>query len=122
MAHAMPQIEGVDHRFIRAGEMGFHVALAGEGEPLLLLHGWPQHWWQWRKLIPSLAERHRVIAMDLRGFGWSDIAWTGFEKETMADDVIAVLAELEVDRTRIVGHDWGAWIGYLLALRRPELV
>jgi pimeloyl-ACP methyl ester carboxylesterase len=122
MAHAMPQIEGVDHRFLRVGDMGFHVALAGEGDPVLLLHGWPQHWFEWRKLIPPLAERHRVIAMDLRGFGWSDIAWTGFEKENMADDVVNVLEQLEVDRARIVGHDWGGWIGYLLALRRPELV
>jgi pimeloyl-ACP methyl ester carboxylesterase len=122
MAHAMPQIEGVDHRFIRAGEMDFHVALAGEGDPVLLLHGWPQHWYAWRLVIPRLAERYRVVAMDLRGFGWSDIAWTGFEKEGMADDVARVLSALEIERARVVGHDWGGWIGYLLAFRRPELV
>jgi pimeloyl-ACP methyl ester carboxylesterase len=124
MAHAMPQMDGVEHRFLRVAgdEMSFHVALAGEGDPVLLLHGWPQHWWEWRKVIPALAEHHRVIAMDLRGFGWSDIAWTGFEKENMADDVVRVLEALEVDRARVVGHDWGGWIGYLLALRRPDLV
>ena len=60
--------------------------------------------------------------MDLRGFGWTDIAWEGFEKENMADDVANVMAALEIDRASIVGHDWGGWIGYLLALRRPELV
>ena len=118
----MPQVDGVRHRFEAAGGLNFHVAEAGEGEPVLLLHGWPQHWYAWRLVIPELARHHRVLAMDLRGFGWTDIAWEGFEKENMADDVANVLAELDIDRVRIVGHDWGAWIGYLLALRRPELV
>jgi len=118
----MPQVDGVRHRFQAAGGLNFHVAEAGEGEPVLLLHGWPQHWYCWRLVIPELAQRYRVLAMDLRGFGWSDIAWEGLDKETMADDVANVLGSLEIDRARIVGHDWGGWIGYLLALRRPELV
>jgi pimeloyl-ACP methyl ester carboxylesterase len=122
MAHQMPQVPGVKHSFIRARELNFHVAEAGEGDPVLLLHGWPEHWYAWRQLIPRLAESHRVLALDLRGFGWTDIAWEGFEKENMADDVASVLAELELDRVRIIGHDWGGWIGFLLALRRPELV
>jgi pimeloyl-ACP methyl ester carboxylesterase len=118
----MPQVPGVSHRFIRARELSFHVAEAGEGDPILLLHGWPEHWYAWRRLIPRLAEHYRVLALDLRGFGWTDIAWEGFEKENMAEDVAAVLAELELDRVRLIGHDWGGWIGFLLALRRPELV
>jgi pimeloyl-ACP methyl ester carboxylesterase len=122
MAYQMPQVPGVSHRFIRVREVNFHVAAAGEGDPVLLLHGWPEHWYAWRKLIPRLAERYRVLALDLRGFGWSDIAWEGFEKESMADDVAGVLAELDIRRTRLIGHDWGGWIGFLLALSRPELV
>ena len=118
----MPQVDGVRHRFQAAGGLNFHVAEAGEGEPLLLLHGWPQHWYCWRLVIPELAKHYRVLAMDLRGFGWTDIAWEGLDKETMADDVANVMSALEIDRARIVGHDWGGWIGYLLALRRPELV
>ncbi len=125
MAHAMPQVKGVDHRFLRVGgDMSFHVALAGRGRgnPVLLLHGWPQHWYAWRLVIPRLARHHRVIAMDLRGFGWSDIAWTDFEKERMAEDAIRVLDALEIERVRVVGHGWGGWIGYLLALNHPERV
>ncbi len=122
MAHAMPQVEGVDHKFVNAGEMSFHVALAGEGDPVLLLHGFPEHWWAWREVIPRLAKHHRVIAMDLRGFGWSDIAWEGFEKENMADDVARVLAALGIERVKLAGHGWGGYIGYLLALKRPDLV
>jgi pimeloyl-ACP methyl ester carboxylesterase len=118
----MPQVDGVRHRFVPAGGLNFHVAEAGEGEPVLLVNGWPEHWYAWRLVIPALAERYRVLAMDLRGFGWTDIAWEGFEKENMADDIANVLASLEIDRVKLVGHDWGAWLGYLLALRRPELV
>jgi pimeloyl-ACP methyl ester carboxylesterase len=118
----MPQVDGVRHRFEAAGGLNFHVAEAGDGEPVVLLHGWPQHWYCWRLVIPELARHYRVLAIDLRGFGWTDIAWEGFDKESMADDVANVMAALEIDSARIVGHDWGAWIGYLLALRRPELV
>ncbi len=118
----MPQVDGVRHRFEAAGGLNFHVAEAGEGEPVVLLHGWPQHWYCWRLVIPELAKHRRVIAIDLRGFGWTDIAWDGLDKETMADDVANVLEALGIDRAPIVGHDWGAWIGYLLALKRPELV
>lgn len=122
MAHEMPQVAGVRHRFVAARGLNFHVAEAGEGDPVVLLHGWPQHWYAWRLVIPPLAERYRVLAIDLRGFGWTDIAWEGFEKESMADDIAAVLEELEIDRAKFVGHDWGGWIGYLLAMRRPDLV
>lgn len=118
----MPQLDGVSHRFEAAGGLNFHIAEAGEGEPLLLLHGWPQHWYAWRLVIPRLAEHYRVLAMDLRGFGWTDIAWEGLDKENMADDVAGVMAALDLDRVRLMGHDWGGWIGYLLALRRPELI
>lgn len=122
----MPEIPGVEvaHDWVDAGGLRMHVASAGpaDAEPLVLLHGWPQHWYAWRHVIPRLAESRRVIAVDLRGFGWTDIAWTGFEKEAMADDIANLLAELELERITYVGHDWGAWLGYLLAMRRPELI
>jgi pimeloyl-ACP methyl ester carboxylesterase len=122
VAHELPQLPGVKHQFVTAGGLRTHLAVAGEGEPVLLLHGWPEHWYAWRAVIPRLAEHYRVICLDLRGFGWTDIAWTGFRKEDMAGDVLAVLGELELDRVRVIGHDWGGWIGFLLALAHPERV
>jgi pimeloyl-ACP methyl ester carboxylesterase len=122
MAYPLPKVEGVSHRFVEVDGRRFHCALAGGGSPIVLLHGFPQHWYCWRYVIDGLAERHRVVALDLRGFGWSDIAWEGFDKETMASDVAGVIEGLDLDRVSIVGHDWGAWVGYLLALQRPELV
>jgi pimeloyl-ACP methyl ester carboxylesterase len=118
---ALPQVEGVSHHQVRARGLDFHYAEAGSGEDVVLcLHGWPQHWYEWRHLMPALADRHRVLALDLRGFGWSQAPPDGYEKENMADDVLAVLAELGLERVKLVGHDWGGWIGFLLALREPQ--
>lgn len=122
MAHAMPQVEGIRHEFVRVGDLSVHAAIAGEGEPILLYHDWPQHWYAWRRVIPLLAERHRVIAVDIRGFGWSDIAWQGFDTETLVDDVFGLMDGLELDRARFVGHGIGGWIGFAAALRDPERI
>jgi pimeloyl-ACP methyl ester carboxylesterase len=116
-----PQVDGVSHRTVRARGIDFHVAEAGSGDDVVLcLHGWPQHWYEWRQLMPALADRHRVLALDLRGCGWSDAPADGYEKENLATDVLAVLDELGIERVKLVGHDWGAWIGFLLCLRAPE--
>jgi pimeloyl-ACP methyl ester carboxylesterase len=120
MARAMPEVPGVSHRQVRAGDITMHVAEAGEGEAVLLLHGWPQHWFMWRHVIPRLAERWRVICPDLRGLGWSDAPPHGYDKETMASDVLALMDELGLDRVRLVGHDWGGLVGFLMCLRAPE--
>ena len=97
-----------------------HVAEAGEGPPLVLLHGWPQHWWMWREVIPSLARRFRVIAPDLRGFGWTDAPREGYRKDELAQDVIGLLDALGLERVRMMGHDWGAVITMILAVDQPE--
>lgn len=122
MARTMPHVDGVDHQYITAGALRMHVALAGpeDAPPLVLLHGWPQHWYLWRNVIPAVADRHRVIAPDLRGFGWTDAPPGGYRKERMAADVLALLDELGVQRAKLAGHDWGGWIGFLLALRAPK--
>jgi pimeloyl-ACP methyl ester carboxylesterase len=119
----MPELAGVSHRFVSAGGLRMHVAEAGEGPPLLLLHGWPQHWWMWRRLIGPLAETHRVICPDLRGFGWTDAPPGGYDPEILAADIAALLWALEIDEpVDVMGHDWGGWTAFMLALRHPELV
>ena len=118
---APPHVDGVGHRTVRARGLDFHVAEAGSGDDVVLcLHGWPQHWYEWRHLMPALADRHRVLALDLRGFGWSEAPRDGYEKENLADDVLAVLDALGIERVKLVGHDWGGWIGFLLCLREPQ--
>jgi pimeloyl-ACP methyl ester carboxylesterase len=102
----------------------FHYAEAGppDGDPVLLLHGWPQHHYEWRHLLTDLATDHRVIALDLRGFGWSDAPRFGYDKENLTTDVLAVLDALNLDRVKLVGHDWGGWIGFLLCIREPTRI
>jgi pimeloyl-ACP methyl ester carboxylesterase len=118
----MPRVEGFRHRDVEAAGIRFHVAEAGEGDPVLLLHGWPQHWFAWRKVAPLLASDRRVICPDLRGFGWSDAPPGPYDKQTLADDVVAILDALKLERVDLIAHDWGAWAGFLLCLDHPERI
>jgi pimeloyl-ACP methyl ester carboxylesterase len=118
----IPYVEGVRHSYHQAGSVRLHVAEAGDGPPLVLLHGWPQHWYEWRDVIPGLAGHYRVLCPDLRGFGWSEAPSHGYDRETMARDIVALLDELEIDRCLLAGHDWGGWIGFLICLFAPERV
>lgn len=124
MAVAMPQLEGVTHRDVHARGLRFHVAEAGPADapPVVLLHGWPQHWFMWRDVIPALAADRRVIAPDLRGLGWSDAPRHGYLKQELADDMLAVLSALGVERFDVIGHDWGGWAGFLMAASAPDRV
>ena len=79
MERPQPNVPGVQHSFVDAGGLRTHVAEAGEGEPLVMLHGWPQHWYVWRHVIPRLAETYRVICPDLRGLGWTEAPADGYE-------------------------------------------
>jgi pimeloyl-ACP methyl ester carboxylesterase len=116
----LPRLEGVTHRSVEARGLRFHVAEAGTGEPILLVHGWPQHWWMWRHVVPLLAPHARLLMMDLRGFGWSDAPPGRYDKQTFADDLLAVMDALGLERVRLMAHDWGAWSGFLACLRAPE--
>src|SRR4051812_3665843 len=83
---AMPHVAGVEHSFHEVDGVRLQVAQAGDGPPLVLLHGWPQHWWSWRHLIGPLAERYRVICPDIRGMGWSDATRTGYDLPRLTRD------------------------------------
>lgn len=119
-----PPLAGVVHTDVRVDGCRWHVAVAGDPEapPVVLLHGWPQHWWCWRRVIPALAKQHRVYAPDLRGFGWSDAPPGPYDKEGLAADVVRLLDALEVERAVVVGHDWGGFVAWLVALNAPERV
>ena len=116
----MPQIPGVSHKLVRVGSVQLHVAEAGEGDPIVLQHGWPNHWYTWRHVIPELAKHRRVIVPDLRGFGWSEAPPGDYAKATFASDLIGLLDALELDRVDLIAHDWGGFAGFLAALRAPE--
>jgi pimeloyl-ACP methyl ester carboxylesterase len=99
-----------------------HVVEAGEGDPVLLLHGWPEHWYAWRDVIPLLAKRYRVICPDLRGFGWSEAPRTGYGTRDLVEDLLALLDTLALERVFVVGHELGGRLGFHLSLRAPTRV
>jgi pimeloyl-ACP methyl ester carboxylesterase len=119
-------LPGVEHRYVTTPTgLRIHVAEAGpgDGSPIMLVHGFPQHWWEWHRLIgPLAADGHRVLVPDLRGAGWSDAPPGRYPKAAMADDLLAVLDQLDVKRTWIAAHDWGGPVGFILLLRHPERV
>lgn len=122
-----PEIPGAEHRYAAidtadAGRLRVHYAEAGDGPPVLLLHGWPQHFWCWRRVVPLLAGRYRLICPDLRGFGWTDAPGRGYDNDTFAADAVALLEALAIERARVIGHDWGGFTGFLMALRHPDRV
>jgi len=118
----IPLVDGVEHRFVSVAGLRVHVAEAGSGDPLVLLHTSFEHWYAWRHLIPALAAQHRVICPDMRGCGWSGAPAEGYEKESLAHDVLGLLDALGLERTGLVGHGMGGLVGFLAALAAPERV
>ena len=110
------------HHTVPVRGIDVHVVEAGEGPPLVLQHGYPQDWRCWETVIPLLARHHRVICPDMRGFGASDAPPWGYDKEGLAQDLLAVTAELGVERFALAGHDWGGVAAFIAALRAPERV
>ncbi|SFY52374.1 alpha/beta fold hydrolase [Streptomyces sp. F-1] len=99
-----------------------HAVTGGDGPALLLIGGWPQTWYAWREVMPALARRHTVVAVDSRGAGLSDKPDDGYDAGTLAADLVALMAALGHDRFDVVGHDIGTWTAYALAADHPELV
>lgn len=108
------------HTLINGFKM--HYVIAGSGSPVVLVHGWPQSWYEWRKVIPALAEKHTVIAVDLRGLGDSGRPDTGYDKRTLGDDVYQLVKKLGYSKIGLVGHDWGGVVSYYLSYDHPEMI
>jgi len=116
-------LPAITHRYLTANGVRLHVAEAGaSGPPVLLLHGYPQHWYAWRHIIADLAADHRVYALDLRGAGRSDAPRRGYDTATLAADVLAVLDALGLPTVTLAGHEWGGWLGFHLALAAPHRI
>ena len=109
-------------RFVNANGLRMHVVTGGEGPPLLLVHGWPENWYQWHLLMPALARDYTVIAVDQRGFGSTDKPATGYDASTLANDLVAVMDKLGYQHFAVVGADIGLVVSYALATDHPDRV
>ena len=110
----------IEHRTVQANGASFHVAQIGRGQPLFLLHGWPEFWLTWEPVMVRLADRFRLIAPDLRGFGDSDKPAGPFGAQDHADDLLAILDALEIERAGVVGHDVGGAVMQALGRQAPD--
>jgi epoxide hydrolase 4 len=112
------------HEEIYANGLKFHCVVQGDGPLVLLLHGFPEYWYSWRHQIPRLAERFKVVAPDMRGFGRSDKP-EGVREYGLAHltaDVLGLIAAFGEERAHVVGHDWGGAVAWSFAMGYPDSV
>ena len=113
---------GMRRSTVRANGIRMNVWTGGEGPTLVLLHGYPQTGQMWHKVSPTLMKRFNLIIPDLRGYGDSEKARSGFDKKTMAKDIACLASELGHETFFLMGHDRGARVAHRLALDFPEKV
>ena len=109
-------------KFADVNGVKLHYLVAGKGDPVVLLHGFAETSHMWLPLIAKLADKHTVIAPDLRGFGQSGSPEDGYTKKAMAQDIHALVKSLKYDRIRLVGHDIGLMVAYAYAAQYPAEV
>ncbi|HEY3688700.1 MAG TPA: alpha/beta hydrolase [Pseudonocardiaceae bacterium] len=111
------------HREISANGIRLHVAEAGTGPLVILLHGFPEFWWSWRHQLPALAAAgRRAVAVDLRGYGDSDKPPRGYDLWTLSGDVAGLVRALGERQADLVGQDWGGILGWCTAALHPRVV
>jgi epoxide hydrolase 4 len=111
-------------RDVTVNGVRLHCVVEGKGQLVLLLHGFPETSRAWRKQMPALAERFRVVAPDLRGYGRSDKpkGIAAYRTSVLADDIVGLIHALDAERAHVVGHDWGGGVAWTLATLHPEAV
>jgi pimeloyl-ACP methyl ester carboxylesterase len=109
-------------RYVNVGDVRLHAVIGGSGPPLLLIHGWPQTWYAWRMVMPTLANDFTVIAIDQRGRGLSDKPHSGYDAGAQANDMIALMDALHYQRFALYGTDTGMPIAYAVASDHPDRV
>jgi pimeloyl-ACP methyl ester carboxylesterase len=124
MAASLPnQLEShFSHQTAQVNGVRLHYVIGGQGFPVVLLHGWPQTWYEWRKIMPALAENYTIIAPDSRGMGDSERTESGYDAATLAEDVFALVSSRGFQQIFLVGHDLGVLTAYAYAARYREAV
>ncbi|MDF7815855.1 alpha/beta hydrolase [Hymenobacter sp. YC55] len=112
----------IRHQVADVNGIRLHYAMAGRGEALLLLHGWPFTWYTWRLVLPALAQHYTVVMPDLRGIGQTSRPATGYDSRTRAADAAGLLHYLGFEQAYVMGHDLGVEIAFMTALVYPQLV
>ena len=115
----------LEHSHIKTNGIQLHVVQAGpkSGIPIMLLHGFPEFWYGWRKQISALAQAGcRVIMPDQRGYNLSDKpqGMKAYCVDSLVEDIVGLINALEYEKVNLVGHDWGAGVAWMMAIKHPE--
>jgi pimeloyl-ACP methyl ester carboxylesterase len=110
------------HHTATVNGVRLHYVMGGKGEPLVLIHGWPETWYGWKTIMPALAERYTVIVPDMRGFGDSEKPASGYDGRTVGEDIYQLVRHLGYDRAFLVAHDLGAIPAFAYAANYPQAV
>jgi pimeloyl-ACP methyl ester carboxylesterase len=110
------------HHLASVNGIQLHYVTGGQGDPIVLLHGWPETWFEWRHIMPSLAKNYTVITPDLRGLGDSSKPLTGYDGKTVAEDIHQLVTQLGFKTIFLVGHDIGTQVAYSYAAAHPTEV
>ena len=114
-------LPGFKNNYAEVNETELHYVEGGEGQPLILIPGWPETWWAYHKVMPLLATNYRVIVIDMRGMGSSQKPLDGYDKKNMAKDVYELVKKLGYEKIHIAGHDIGAHVAFSFAANFPEM-
>jgi pimeloyl-ACP methyl ester carboxylesterase len=109
-----------EHLFVETNNIRLHCVTQGEGELVILLHGFPEFWYSWRYQIPVLARHFKVVVPDLRGYNDSDKPASGYDLDTLSADIRGLIDRLGYVKAHVVGHDWGGAIAWHLAQKFPQ--
>src|SRR5919205_579207 len=110
------------HHTASVNGIQLHYVIGGHGDPVVLLHGWPETWYAWHKVMPALAKNYTVVAPDLRGLGDSSKPLTGYDGKTLAEDIHQLVTKLGFETISLVGHDIGTQVAYSYAAAHPTEV
>jgi pimeloyl-ACP methyl ester carboxylesterase len=110
--------------FIEVNGIRLHYVEEGTGDLVILLHGFPEFWYGWRKQIPALSQHYRVVAPDMRGYNLSDKpkGISEYKIDILAKDIAELIKKLGTGKVILVGHDWGAAVSWVVAALYPELI
>ena len=111
---------GWQHQFVETNQVRLHCVTQGEGELVVLLHGFLEFWYSWRRQIPVLARHFKVVVPDLRGYNDSEKPNNGYDLDTLSQDVQGLIQGLGYSQAHVVGHDWGGTIAWRLAQTCPQ--
>jgi pimeloyl-ACP methyl ester carboxylesterase len=116
------QWPGFENGYATVNGVDLHYVQGGSGKPLICLPGWPQTWYSFHNIAPALAQKYRVIIVDIRGMGSSAKPESGYDKKTMATDIYELIRQLGLEKVHILGHDIGGMVAMSMAFNYPEVI